>query len=139
MPLRIKLKPNERVIVNGAVIRNDDKRTVITVENHSHVIRGSDFMVEDDATTPTKRAYFAIQMLLIDRSNIKHRKSEATAMLADLYTVFSSPEVQDAVMESVDHLGAEDFYKSLAALRPVMAYERTLLSVPGGAVEERAA
>lgn len=137
MPLRIKLKPKERMIVNGAVIRNDDKRTVITVENHSHVIRGSDFMVEDDATTPSKRAYFAIQMLLVDRSNLKERTKEASALLAALYTAFSSPEMQDHVMDAASQLSAEDYYKSLAALRPVMAYEQTLLGIVQA--EERAA
>jgi len=139
MPLRIKLKPRERMIVNGAVIRNDDKRTTLTVENHSHVIRGGDFMVEEDANTPTRRAYFAIQMLLVDRSNLRIRTSEASALLAALYTTLSAPDMQNAVMDSAEHLAGEDYYKSLAALRPVMAYEQTLLAPAGECLGERAA
>jgi len=139
MPLRIKLKPRERMIVNGAVIRNDDKRTVLTVENHSHVIRGSDVMVEEDATTPTRRAYFAIQMLLVDRSNLRIRSNDASGLLAALYTTLSAPDMQNAVMEAAEHLAAGDYYKSLAALRPVMAYERALLAPAAESIGDRAA
>jgi Flagellar biosynthesis regulator FlbT len=140
MALKIKLKPNERVIVNGAVIRNDDRRTVITVENHSHVIRGSDVMLEDDATTPAKRAYFVIQSLLIDqRHNFKERKKQAAELLADLYTAIRNAEMHNAVAEANWNLACEDYYKALVALRPVIAYERRLFENVSEEPESKAA
>ena len=42
MGLKLTLKPNERIVVNGCVIRNSNKRQVITIENRADVVRGED-------------------------------------------------------------------------------------------------
>ena len=75
MPLKIQLKPKERVIINGAVIEGHaDNRTEIVVMNNASVMRQKHILQEDQANTPCKRLYFALQMLYIDedaRDNYK--------------------------------------------------------------------
>lgn len=122
MPLRLSLKSGERVIVNGTVLRNDGRRTTLTVENHAQILRGKSVMTEDEANTPTKRAYFAIQSMLIDPSS-KETGKKAMDFLAGLYAALSAGKERDAVLEAANLTAAGNCYKALAQLRPVIAYE----------------
>ncbi len=41
MALRIELKPQERLIINGALIRNGDRRSTFVIENQCKFLRES--------------------------------------------------------------------------------------------------
>ena len=63
--LKISLKPNEKIYINGAVIRVDRKVTVELMNDvqfllESHVIQA------DDASTPLKQLYFILQVMLMN-------------------------------------------------------------------------
>jgi flagellar protein FlbT len=61
MPLTINLKPHERLIVNGVVIENSGPAAKILVHNNAALLREKDIVTEEQATTPARRIYFAIQ------------------------------------------------------------------------------
>lgn len=127
MALKLRLKPNERVVINGCVVQNDNRRYTLTVSNFAQIIRGSDILDEDDADTPVRRAYFVIQGMLLDPALAREREELLTTMMAKLYAAFQQPDMRDRVMEAMHQVGAADYYKALACLRPVMAYEETVL------------
>lgn len=127
MALKLRLKPNERVVINGCVVQNDNRRYTLTVSNFAQIIRGSDILDEDEADTPVRRAYFVIQGMLLDPALVKDRAEILTTMMAKLYAAFQRPDMRDRVMEAMHQVGAADYYKALACLRPVMAYEETVL------------
>ncbi|MCF8128900.1 MAG: flagellar biosynthesis repressor FlbT, partial [Deltaproteobacteria bacterium] len=52
MPLKITLKPNERMIIDGAVIRNDSTTCDLIIENKVTLLREKDIMSEKGACTP---------------------------------------------------------------------------------------
>ena len=52
MPLKLSLKPGETFVVNGAVVRNGDRRGVLLLENQARVLREKDILHPRDATTP---------------------------------------------------------------------------------------
>lgn len=130
MALKLRLKPCERVVINGCVLQNENRRYTLTVSNFAQIIRGSDIMQEEDANTPVRRAYFIIQSMLLDPRAIEDYRNVITTMMAKLYTVFSHPEMQDHIMHAVENVGEGDYYKALASLRQVIQYERTLLGTP---------
>jgi flagellar biosynthesis regulator FlbT len=57
---------NERLIVDGAVIRNGGKASVLFIENVIPILREKDIMGEKEADTPCKRIYFILQLMYID-------------------------------------------------------------------------
>lgn len=128
MALKLRLKPNERVVINGCVVQNENRRYTLTVSNFAQVIRGSDIMMEEEADTPVRRAYFLIQSMLLDPKNADLLMERLTSMLAQLYAAFLEPRARNGIMTAVGHVGERDYYKAMAALRPVMAYEESLLS-----------
>ena len=135
MSLKLRLKPRERVVINGCVLQNDNRRYTLTVSNFAQIIRGSDIMQEDEADTPVRRAYFVIQSMLLDPRAADDYGAVIIDVMAKLYTTFVHPDMQDRIMQAVQNIGQRDYYKALACLRPVMAYEEQVLSRAG----ERAA
>jgi flagellar biosynthesis repressor protein FlbT len=127
MALKLRLKPNERVVINGCVVQNENRRYTLTVSNFAQIIRGSDILDEDEADTPARRAYFVIQGMLLDPMRADDRADVLTTMMAKLYAAFQRPDMRDRVMQAMHHVGEADYYKALACLRPVMAYEETIL------------
>lgn len=126
MPLKLRLGANEKIIVNGVVIQNDNRRTKLTIANKANVLRGKDVMVEDDVDSPAKKLYFLIQQRLIGGED-EELKDQTHQLAADIYVVFASTEILNNIMLSMNEYAAGDYYKSLAALRPVLEYESRLM------------
>lgn len=84
MPLKLSLRPGETFIVNGAVVRNGERRGVLLLETRARILREKDIMQPGDAKTPASQAYFAImQMYLLGRleGRICDQAAEALASL----------------------------------------------------------
>lgn len=63
--LKIHLRPNERIYVNGAVVRVD-RRVSLEFLNNVTFLLETHVMQEADATTPMRRLYFVVQSIIID-------------------------------------------------------------------------
>jgi flagellar biosynthesis repressor protein FlbT len=63
--LKVHLKPNERVYINGGVIRVDRKVTLELMNEVVFLIEGH-VLQEEDATTPMRQLYFIIQSMLME-------------------------------------------------------------------------
>ena len=63
MPLRITLKPHERLIINGASIRNGNRSANFLFETRSRFLRESEILLERDADTPCKKLYVTLQVI----------------------------------------------------------------------------
>jgi flagellar protein FlbT len=71
MALKITLKPNEKMIIGGAVVTNGNiKNTDLIIENNVPVLRQKNILSQKDATSPCSRIYFTIQLMYIDEENI---------------------------------------------------------------------
>lgn len=123
MALRITLGPDESVVVNGAVIKGDRKRTTISIHNKASVIRSSDILTKDEAYNVSRSAYFQIQMMIINNSDDPELKKRVSDILSKLYLAVSDEIVKTHILTAVNYLSTEDFYKALASLKPVVAYE----------------
>ena len=57
MPLKIELKPNERLIVGNALITNDRERTRLYIDGNVPILREKYILTEEQADTPCKKVY----------------------------------------------------------------------------------
>ncbi len=81
MPLKLSLKPGESFVVNGAVVRNGDRRGVLLLENRARVLREKDILQPEEADTPAKAAYFAVmQMYLLGETDVILHSQAAEAL-----------------------------------------------------------
>ena len=76
MALKIYLKPQERLIIDGAVITNGNAKSELLIENNVPILRGKDIMSLNEADSPCRRIYFAIQLMYVDQENLaEHHKT----------------------------------------------------------------
>jgi flagellar protein FlbT len=134
MPLTINLKPHERLIVNGCVIENSGPVAKLLVHNNAALLREKDIVIEEQATTPALRIYFAIQCqyLFPDKADI------FLPIIYRFLTEFeeAAPSTTPMVQEIRRLVEAEQFYRALKAARPLIAREQEILneqSVPQNA------
>lgn len=63
--LVLSLSPGERFVVNGATLENGDKPGKIRImDAGARILRSRDALHPSDVTTPVKRLYFAIQLIV---------------------------------------------------------------------------
>ena len=67
MPLKVELKPGERIIVGDCVITNSDQRTRLRIDGAAPILREKAIMTAERADSPAKRVYLAVQMMYLAR------------------------------------------------------------------------
>lgn len=128
MGLRLTLKPNERVLINGCVVRNNDRRQQIIIETHADIVREADLLKENEARTPVKEVYFFIQAALLDPDKRSKLVPIIQERLGKLVPVFHD-EVGQHIFEAANFVSHADFYKAMRALRPLIEYEARLFEM----------
>ncbi|MBH0111912.1 flagellar biosynthesis repressor FlbT [Novosphingobium sp. YJ-S2-02] len=126
MTLRISLRNNEQVIVNGAVLRSQG-RTDLIVENNAMILRGRDVMKPEDADTPAKQLYFATMMAYIDQDELVEHRKAVLARLEQLLGALENPEAKSVCIRFAQHVGSGQFYAALVDCRWLIGYEAEAL------------
>ena len=127
--LVLKLAPGERVLVNGAVLENGDRRCRLTlVTPNAHVLRLRDAIHPDEATTPVKRVAYIAQLAVAGEADPEEAKRQILIGVDQLTEVFTDPEsVADLDAAAANALHGR-FYKTLRALRSLMPREAAILA-----------
>jgi flagellar protein FlbT len=126
MALKITLKPNERVIIAGAAIRNGPSAASLLVENNVPILRGKDILKEKDSLSPAQKIYFIIQIMYLDQENLPaHHK-----LYWDLVRSFikAAPSSLRLIDEISEHILGSRYYKALKTARKLIDYEKSILS-----------
>ena len=130
MPLNLTLKPNEKLIVNGAVLSNNSPRAVtLTFHNKAHLLQQKDVLLPEDANTPLLRIYFAAQSMYIDPERAEEHRKLFLQFAEDLHAATTNVELRRAVEAALKHVAEGQFYRALAALRAVRPIEDRLLNL----------
>jgi flagellar protein FlbT len=129
MPLKLTLKPKEKLIVNGAVLSNSSARAItLTFLNRAQLLQQKDVLLPEQATTPLLRSYFALQCMYLDDENMETHHNEFIACSNELFEATSNPEIRGAIAAAVNHIGVGEFYRALSALRAALPVEKKLLA-----------
>jgi flagellar protein FlbT len=126
MALKISLRPQERIVIAGAVIRNGGKRCELIIENRVLILREKDILREEEVNTPCKRIYFAMQLMYLDPEKFDVHQGNYRSLAADVRTAAPSMKSYLDVIER--HLAASDFYQALKSGRDLIEYEKEVLS-----------
>jgi flagellar biosynthesis repressor protein FlbT len=123
----IHLKRNEKLFINGAVLRLE-KRATIELLNDAQFLLENHIMQPNAATTPLRQLYFVVQTMIMDPDNAR-----LTLMLFDTQVSqlekLASTESYLAVIQSIKKLVArQDYYESLKLMRKTFGLEDALLS-----------
>ena len=120
MPLKLSLKPKEAVVVNGAVLRNGDRRGTILLQNQARVLRQKDVLQAEATESPVQHLYFAVmQMYLTGQTEGQLYDQTETAIAAVM------DEARDAVrrnllVQNSTACAAAETYKALTLCRKLL-------------------
>ena len=124
--LKISLKPNEKIYINGAVIRVDRKVTVELMNDvqfllESHVIQ------PEDASTPLKQLYFILQVMLMNPSGAVEARDMFRRSLPLLLASFEDEQICSGLKQIDRMVGEDHIYEALKAIRALYPLERRSL------------
>ena len=132
--LVIKLKPNEKVLVNGVLLQNGDRAARIRVRSSDvSILRARDAIPKEEANTPLKRVYYIAQLALAGEADPDQAVGELLQGLSALKGVFPG-EAGDDVLRAIEAARDQKFYVVMRAVKKHFEFEHALLArTPSGA------
>ena len=125
MPLKITLKPNERMIVGGAVISNGNTRCDLFIENKVPILRQKNIMRERDADSPCRKIYFTIQLMYIDEENLTEHHNTYWRLVQGI--IKAAPSMLALIDQISDHILNNKYYQALRLARKLIDYEQEII------------
>ncbi len=127
--LVLKLGPRERIMINGVVMENGDRRTRLNVITpDANVLRLRDAIHPDDAKTPVKRTCYVAQSILAGEADPELGRKQLLTGIEQLSQVFTDAESRAHLDSATEHVIAGKFYPAMRSLRNLIAREARLLN-----------
>lgn len=127
--LVIKLAPKERVLINGAVIENGDRRSRLSIVTpNANILRLKDAIHPDQATTPVRRICYALQLVLTGDVTPETSRSQLLRGIEQLSRVLTDTDSRLLLDGATEALLDDRFYHALKSLRALIPREDRLLA-----------
>ena len=126
MPLRVELKPFERIVIGETVLINSGTRTSFLIDGEAPILREKDTVTAETANTPVKRLYFCIQMMYLKNDIPRYRTSSYLGFLRDLREAL--PGSREQIDAANTHVSSGALYKALKEIRKLMKREEEQLA-----------
>lgn len=125
MPLVLTLKPGEKVILGGAVIKNGSTVAHLQIENKVTLLRQKDILTETEATTPCKKIYLVIQLMYIGDGLTPELDKVYWDLVREVLA--AAPSTNDLISQMSAYIVDSSFYSALKIARKLISYEEELI------------
>lgn len=127
--LVLKLGPKERVLVNGAVIENGDRRARISILTPgANILRLKDAIHPEEATTPVRRVCYIAQLVLSGDADAEEARLQLLRGIEQLSQVFLDEDSRTQLAAATRAVNDGQPYQALKALRALLPREERLLA-----------
>lgn len=127
--LILKLAPHERVLINGAVIENGERRSRFSIVTPSaHILRLRDAIHPDEVKTPVRRVCYVAQLILSGDSDPDEVRPQLLRGIEQLSQVLTDVDSRALLNRATDAALAGEYYQTLRALRSLLPREERLLA-----------
>ncbi len=128
--LVLELRQGDMMVVNGAAIRFRS-RTRIELTAHARFLFGRQIMAPQDANTPARRIYFALQTAYIgDEAERREGLADAMELIAAFKSATTSPSAMALLDGALACARADKCYQALRLVRRVVRHEDAVLGRP---------
>ena len=126
--LVLKLGPKERIMINGVVMENGDRRTRLNILTPgANVLRMRDAIHPEEVTTPVRRVVYVAQLVLAGEATERDGSEQLLRGIDQLKFVFSDPQSREHLDTARVAVTENRFYQALKALRALLPREELLL------------
>lgn len=127
--LVLKLGPHERVLINGAVIENGEKRSRLAIVTpNAHILRLRDAIHPEEVNTPVRRVCYIAQLVLsgdVVPENARLQLLRGIEQLSQVLTDFDSRTQLNLATTAVLE---DQHYQALKSLRSLLPREERLFA-----------
>ncbi len=120
--MNISLRRGERIFINGAVLRVD-RKVCLELMNDATFLIENHVMQPDQATTPLKKLYLAIQTVLMSPADKEPSLKLCYGMIETLLLLNDDDSVGEYLHQIRGHLTSQRPFDALKALRALVQLE----------------
>ena len=128
MPLKLTLKPNEKVLIGTAVLTNAGSKAEIIIQNNVPVLREKDIITEENADTVAKKIYFIVLNMYVDAKNESEYHTIYFKLINELMDIAPNTEVLALIMEISQKILEGEHYIALKVCKKLLNYELELMA-----------
>ena len=128
MPLKLTLKPDEKVLIGTAVITNAGQKSEIIIQNTVPVLREKDIITAENADTIPKQIYHVILNMYVESKNEKEYHEIYFKLVKELFTVCPDQVILAIIMEVSQKILEGNHYQALKKCKKLLNFEAELLA-----------
>jgi len=130
--LVLKLGPHERVLINGAVVENGDKRSRLAIVTpNANILRLRDAIHPQEANTPVKRVCYIAQLVLTGDATASDTRQQLLRGIEQLSQVLTDHDSRTQLNAATKAVLEHQHYQALKALRSLLPREERLFAAAG--------
>lgn len=134
--LVLKLGPKERVLVNGAVIENGDRRSRLSILTpKANILRLRDAIRPTEVHTPVRRVCYIAQLVLSGDASEEEGGQQLMTGIDQLGYALCDEDSRMKLGDAADAVQNGDFYRALKRLRALLPREEMLLAAAAKAAK----
>ncbi|MCW1919193.1 flagellar biosynthesis repressor FlbT [Rhodobacter sp. KR11] len=127
--LVLKLGPHERVLINGAVVENGDKRSRLAIMTpNANILRLRDAIHPQEANTPVKRVCYVAQLVLTGDATADDTRQQLLRGIEQLSQVLTDHDSRTMLNMATKAVLDDQHYQVLKALRALLPREERLFA-----------
>ena len=131
--LVLKLGPRERVLINGAVIENGDKRSRLSIMTpNAHILRLRDAIHPEEVNTPVRRVCYITQLVLSGDADPKQAQHQLLRGIEQLSQVLTDSDSRAQLSAATEAVITGQHYQALKSLRTLLPREERLMAAAAG-------
>ena len=127
--MKIFLRANERIFINGAVLRVD-RKVSLELMNDATFLLENHVLQQEDATTPLKQLYYVVQLMLMDPSVAGDAQVLFKDMVEGLLSNLENRELVEGVKAVDVEVSTGKNFQALKTLRGLFDIEAEVLESP---------
>ena len=132
MPLKLTLKPNEKVLIGTAVVTNAGQKCEIIIQNTVPVLREKDIITKENADTICKKIYHTILNMYVDPKSEKEHHDIYFKLVKELFNAVPNQVILALTMEVSQKILEGNHYQAVKTCKKLLNFEAELLAnVPG--------
>jgi flagellar protein FlbT len=127
--LVLKLGPRERVLINGAVIENGDRRSRLSVMTpNASILRLRDAIHPEEVNTPVRRVCYIAQLVLSGDAPPEQARMQLLRGIEQLSQVLTDADSRTQLAQATAAVLGDQHYQALKALRALLPREERLIA-----------
>ena|SRR5579883_45222 len=124
--MNISLRADEKLYINGAVIRVDRKVTIELLNDVTFLLENH-VMQANEATTPLKQIYFVVQIMLMDPQSTQGAMALARKLIDAAMATFETPEILSGLKTVDDLIKRSRNFDAMKTLRGLFPLEQAVV------------